>query len=326
VSSSPQDFTNRHFPWDGKTAHTGFLPGRRGPTIKEWCISFLLFIITTLSVTIAGLFYTFGYIGFLDSILIIVNRPELILKGLQYSIPLIAILLAHEAGHFLACRFYKLQCTPPYFIPVPISITGTLGAFIKIKAPFRDKRTLFDVGLAGPLFGFIVTLPVLYIGISLSQIVPKDLYPSGMLLFGEPLIFRMIGAAVLNYDPATHDMLAHPTAMAGWFGLFITSLNLLPVWQLDGGHLAYAVFGPNLQRKITILVVVLLMLLGFLNLPTPSYLIFGLLLFVLGYRHRFHHPSTFKDWEKLDSGRVLLAITALIILVLCFIPVPVFVT
>jgi len=319
VPSSPRDFSTRHFPWDEEA----ITASRQGPTFKEWCISFLLFALTTLSVSLAGFFYVFGSIDFLDSVRLAALRPQLLLQGLKYSIPLISILLAHESGHFLACRYYGLRCTPPYFIPVPFPITGTLGAFIKIKTPFRNKNALFDVGIAGPIFGFVVTLPVLFIGICLSRVVPKGLPSPGVPIFGEPVVLQMIAATVLGYDPAIHDLMAHPTLMAGWFGLLVTSLNLLPVWQLDGGHIAYAVFGPKTQKNITLFSIAALMISGILNWPTPSYLVFGVLLCILGYRQRFYHPSTLHDWEKLSSGRIWLAFAALVILAVCFMPVPV---
>ena len=181
---------------------------------------------------------------------------------------------------------------------------------------------LFDVGVAGPLAGFIITIPVLWIGISLSRLVPRGLFGSG-LIFGEPPIFRLIGALTIGYNPARHDMLVHPTAMAGWFGLLVTCLNLFPIWQLDGGHLAYALFGTKMQRKITISALVLLMLIGLYGWPTPSYLFFAILIFLLGYRHKFFHPVTVRDWEPLGPGRTVLAFIALMILIICFTPVPI---
>ena len=319
MPSSIRDLPVRHFPWDEEA----ITPPNQGPSFKEWFISFILFALTILTVSLAGFFYLFGSVDFLYSVRMAAHRPELLLQGMKYSIPLILILVAHESGHFLACRFYNLRCTPPYFIPVPFPMTGTLGAFIKIKAPFRDKNALFDVGIAGPVLGFIVTLPVLLLGISLSRVVPKGFPSPGVPIFGEPAILRLMASLILEYDPASQDLLAHPTLMAGWFGLLVTSLNLLPVWQLDGGHVAYAVFGPKIQKRITLFSIALLVVLGLLQWPTPSYLVFGVLICFLGYRQRFHHPSTLRDWERLSSGRKGLAVLALIILIVSFMPVPV---
>ena len=297
--------------------------GKSVPSWREWALSALLLVITFLCVSYAGLFYVTGDFEFLHSIWLSFSYPNLILDGFQFSIPFIAILLAHELGHYFACRYYGIRCTPPYFIPAPISIAGTLGAFIKIKSPFIHKRALFDVGFAGPLAGFIFALPVLWIGISISRIVPKNLPGSGDILFGEPSIFRLIAMLTLSYDPTRYEIEAHPVAMAGWFGLLITSLNLLPIWQLDGGHIAYAVFGANFQKKISLFVLPLLMLVGISGWPAPSYFIFGLLVFVLGYRYRFYHPATLSDWKPLGYSRSVLAFLALMILVLCFTPFPV---
>jgi membrane-associated protease RseP (regulator of RpoE activity) len=319
VPSSSGDLSAEHRLWNEEAV----VASQRGPTSREWCISFLLLAATILTTSLAGFFYVFGTIGFLDSVRMAALKPELLLQGMKYSVPLVAILLAHEAGHFLACHHYSLRCTPPYFIPVPFPLTGTLGAFIKIKSPFRDKNALFDVGIAGPLLGFAVTLPILFYGLHLSRVVPREILSPGIPVFGEPAILRLIAAAVLGYDPSVHDLMAHPSVMAGWFGLLVTSLNLLPVWQLDGGHIAYAVFGPRVQKRITLISIGALLLSGLLHWPTPSYLVFGILLLILGYRQKFFHPSTLHEWRNLSPGRLCLAFVAFIILAACFIPVPV---
>ena len=293
------------------------------PTWQQWMLSAILFCVTIFSTTFAGMFYVLGDFGFLASTRLAILQPSLLLHGLSFSIPLIMILLAHEMGHFLACRYYGIRCTPPYFIPAPISIAGTLGAFIKIKSPFRHKRALFDIGIAGPLAGFVFLLPALWIGISLSRIVPKGSIAPGALYFGEPLIFRLFGRLALDYSPASQDMIAHPIAMAGWIGLLATSLNLLPIWQLDGGHIAYAMFGGTIQKKITVITAVSLVLLSFLGWPTPSYLLFGLLLLFLGARVRFYHPATLLDDDELGPGRMFWGLIAGLILILSFIPVPI---
>ncbi len=219
-----------------------------------------------------------------------------------------------------------MRCTPPYFLPAPFPIAGTFGAFIKIKSQFLSKRALFDVGIAGPLAGFVLVLPALWIGISMSTLVPKTPYPHGQPVFGEPLILRFLGALLLGYSPDRHDIIAHPIAMAAWVGLLATSLNLLPIWQLDGGHIAYAVLGRSLHQKLSIVSVVGLIMISFLGWPTPSYLLLGVLLLFMGARMRFYHPPTMLDEAKLGSARLLLALVALLILTLSFIPVPVSLT
>jgi membrane-associated protease RseP (regulator of RpoE activity) len=296
-----------------------------GPPLHEWAVAAILFCVTIISTSFAGLFYVAGDVGFFTALRASISRPGLILQGLPFSVPLITILLAHELGHFFACRYYGMRCTPPFFIPAPISIAGTLGAFIKIKSQFRHNRALFDIGIAGPLAGFAFALPALWIGIRLSKLIPKGAFVQGGLSFGEPLIFRLIGRIVLGYSPGAQDMSAHPIAMAAWVGLLATSLNLLPIWQLDGGHLAYAIFGRSRQKKISIASVAGLILLSFLGWPTPSYLLFGLLLLIIGARLRFYHPPTLLD-EDLGPGRVFMGLLALLILVVSFTPVPITIT
>ncbi len=298
-------------------------PAVAGPTPGEWFLSAMLLLLTCITTTFAGIFYIVGDVGFFAVARLILSKPHTILQGLSFSIPLIVILLAHEIGHFWACRYYGVRCTPPYFIPAPISIAGTLGAFIKIKSPFQNRRALFDIGIAGPAAGFIFLLPVLWIGISLSTTIPKGSLGAGTLAFGEPLIFKFLGWLVIGYTPATQDMMAHPMAMAAWFGLLATSLNLLPIWQLDGGHIAYAIWGPMAQRKISITAVLALILLSFWSWPMPSYLLFSLLLLILGARVRFYHPAPISDYEALGPGRKILGIVAMLIFVLTFIPVPI---
>jgi membrane-associated protease RseP (regulator of RpoE activity) len=289
---------------------------------REWLLPVVLFAATLLTATFAGLLYVAGDAGFLTLLRIVVTKPSILVLGLPFSATLLTILLAHELGHFFACRYYGISCTPPFFIPVPIGLAGTLGAFIRIKSPFQHKRALFDVGVAGPLAGFILSLPALVAGIGMSRLIPRG-HIHGDINFGEPLIFRWIGKLVLGYSPATQDMIAHPVAMAAWFGLLATCLNLFPIWQLDGGHIAYAVLGPRLQRKISIAGTIALILVSFVGWPFPSYLLFGLILLVVGARFRFYHPPTLCDQQELDSGRLFVALLALVILLVCFTPVPI---
>jgi membrane-associated protease RseP (regulator of RpoE activity) len=264
-----------------------------------------------------------GDIGFFPTLRTFIHRPSLIVHGLPFSISVILILLAHELGHFIACRYYGMKCTPPFFIPFPISFAGTLGAFIRIKSPFRHRRALFDIGVAGPLAGFLFVLPILWMGIRHSALINKGSLPPGGLSFGEPLIFRFFGMLLLGYSTEKQDMIAHPVAMAAWFGLLATSLILLPIWQLDGGHIAYAIWGPALQKNISIVGVAALVLLSFLGWPTPSYLFFGLLLLVIGARLKFYHPPPLCEEHTLGVGRLSIAVLAWIMLIVSFIPIPV---
>jgi membrane-associated protease RseP (regulator of RpoE activity) len=292
------------------------------PWWREWIIPGLLFAATLLSTTFAGLFYSVGDAGFFETVFFAAVHPTILLHGLPFSLTLLTILLAHELGHYFACRHYRINCTPPFFIPVPISIAGTLGAFIRIKAPFQHKRALFDVGVAGPLAGFTLAVPALIAGIANSTLIPRG-HLHGTLNFGEPLLFRWIGKWVIGYSPATQDMLASPMAMAAWFGLLATCLNLFPIWQLDGGHIAYAIFGHRLQRRISVVNAAGLVAVSLVGWPIPSYLVFGLVLLIAGARFKFYHPPTLSDHEELGRGRTAIGILALVILVVCFTPVPI---
>jgi membrane-associated protease RseP (regulator of RpoE activity) len=170
-------------------------------------------------------------------------------------------------------------------------------------------------------------LPTLWIGISLSRLIPKGGFAHGQISFGEPLIFRLLGGLILGYAPDRQDMVAHPMAMAAWVGLLATSLNLLPIWQLDGGHIAYAVFGRAIQKKLSILSLGVLILISFLDWPPSiTILFFAALLLIIGARLRFFHPPTLQEEERLGPGRLLLALAALLILILTFTPAPVTIT
>lgn len=306
--------------------HSDALFAESGPGPHEWILSGVLLLLTLISTSFAGLFFLSEF-DFPTVLRAFILKPGLILLGLPFSIPLISILLAHEFGHFIACRYYGMRCTPPYFIPMPISPAGTFGAFIKIKSQFRHKRALFDIGIAGPLAGFVFILPTLWIGISLSKVVPKGGIAPGQLSFGEPLIFRLLGSIILGYSPAKQDLLAHPVAMAAWVGLLATSLNLLPVWQLDGGHVAYAVLGRSLQKKVSMAALGCLFLTSFLEWPPSiTLLFFATLLLVIGARLRFFHPPTLMEDDHLGPGRLILGLLALLVLVMSFTPVPVRIT
>jgi membrane-associated protease RseP (regulator of RpoE activity) len=324
VSSNNLQFPYEPDPsWNSEFSHKDYYFKEPGPTTRERVISFILLVLTIVTTTFAGLNYAVGNIGFFTALRLLIVKPVLFLFGISFSFPLISILLAHEFGHFFACMYYGMRCTPPYFIPMPLPLTGTLGAFIKIKSGFRNKKALFDVGIAGPIAGFIFSIPVLWIGISRSRLVPKVPSSHHALSFGEPLLFRIIGMLALGYNPQKQDMLAHPMAMAGWVGLLATSLNLLPIWQLDGGHISYAMFGKTWHKRISVIMVSVLMVLSLWGWPTPSYLLFGLLLLIVGLRMKFYHPAPLMEVEPLGLGRIVLGILALLILILSFTPVPI---
>ena len=177
---------------------------------------------------------------------------SLVFNGFWYSGTFLGILLAHELGHYLFCRRYRIDASLPYFIPLPpfVFLTGTLGAVIRIREPFRTKMELFDVGIAGPIGGLLVLLPALFFGLKLSTIVPSP--TEGLIVnLGEPLLFQWAAHFVWGSIPAGYSLNMHPVVFACWFGMFATALNLLPFGQLDGGHITYAVFGDRVSRGIS---------------------------------------------------------------------------
>jgi membrane-associated protease RseP (regulator of RpoE activity) len=309
--------------WNAGQVYPAPQVANAGPTLREWIISGVLLCITFVTTSFAGLSQRVNFDIF-TAFNFLIHRPIRILYGLPFSVPLISILLAHELGHFFACRYYGMRCTPPFFLPIPISLAGTFGAFIKIKSQFLHRRALFDIGIAGPLAGFLLILPTLWIGISFSKLVPKGTYPAGGFSFGEPLIFRLLGVLILGYSPGKQGMVYHPMAMAAWVGLLATSLNLLPIWQLDGGHISYAILGRSLQKKVSIISVTTLILMSFLEWPpSVTILVFATLLLIIGTRTRFFHPSTIFEEEHLGPGRLVLGGIAILILLVSFTPVPV---
>ena len=240
---------------------------------------------------------------------------ELLKIGLAFSIPALFILLCHEMGHYIACRIYRIPCTPPYFLPVPANF-GTFGAFIRIKAPIQSKRQLFDVGVAGPIAGFVALIPFLLYGIAKSQ--PAMQAGTGeidLLLPGHCLAIQLATRLFHGPLPAGTILNLHPTALAAWLGLFATSLNLLPLGQLDGGHILYAATG-RLQRRLALPFWLALALLGFY---WPGWLLWCVIVLVIGLRH----PRVYDENLPLDRKRRTLAWVALAIFVLSFMPVPI---
>jgi membrane-associated protease RseP (regulator of RpoE activity) len=238
--------------------------------------------------------------------------------GLAFSLPTMLILLAHELGHYLACRRYRIPATWPHFIPVPIGL-GTFGAFIRIKAAIRTKRELFDVGVAGPLAGFAMLLPVLLYGIARStQVVVEAAEPmttnTVLYLPGKSLLFMLFER--LLHGPSAGTILdLHPFALAGWVGLLVTSLNLLPFGQLDGGHILYATLG-RWQRKLALPMWGLLVLAGYFF--WPGWFLWSILVMVM----RLKHPPVRDERVPLDRTRRMVAVAALLILLLSLMPVP----
>lgn len=234
--------------------------------------------------------------------------------GLPYAAWLIAILGCHEMGHYLACRWYRIDATPPLFLPGPQFPFGTFGAFIRIRSPFPHRDALFDVGIAGPLAGFAVTIPALLFGFSHSQVVPAE-PNAAFTTLGDSLLSFLLARWVGPPTPEGMTLLLHPAAYAGWVGLFATAMNLLPVGQLDGGHVAYAV-SAQAHRKTSLAALLGVIAMGVVYLPWAFW---GLLLaLVLGVRH----PPVVDAARPLSRGRRWLALLGAVILALCFIPTP----
>ncbi|MCP4633393.1 MAG: site-2 protease family protein [candidate division Zixibacteria bacterium] len=236
-----------------------------------------------------------------------------ILDGFKYSVPLMTILVFHESGHYIASRIHKVKTSLPYFIPAP-NIFGTFGAFIKSKSPFYNRRQLLDVAAAGPIAGFILSIIAIIIGLFYSDVVKMD-DSLISISFGESLIFKFLSAIIIGTVPDGHDVMLHPIAFAGWAGLFVTMLNLIPYGQLDGGHILYALIGKK-QRLLSWLFIFGMVTLGFYWWP---WMIMAVILFILIPKH----PPTIDDNIPLDRTRRITGYICLAIFILTFTPIPV---
>jgi len=292
--------------------------------LKKYIVPLILFLLTVLSTLFAGA---------LQKGLNPLKDISNLLAGLPFSASLMAILLAHEFSHFFSSKANKVEATLPHFIPVP-SIIGTFGAFIKMKSPIVTRKALIDIGASGPLAGFLVALGVSIYGLSLSEIVTLKGTAHGLIL-GDSLIFSFLSKIIIGHVPAGKDVLLHPVAFAGWIGMFVTALNLLPIGQLDGGHIAYALLGPRIHKIVSSLLASILAITGGIKVllymdalqgPIFDYLrnnlwegwaIWAFLLFLLG----LDHPPVL-IWEPLHTSRKTIGWIALLIFVLTFTPVP----
>jgi membrane-associated protease RseP (regulator of RpoE activity) len=254
----------------------------------------------------------------LDTVVRVWSDPSLLRWGFAYALPVLAILLAHELGHFFACRHYRVDSSPPYFLPSPV-LLGTFGAFIRIRSVLRSKRELFDIGIAGPIAGFLVLLPILVFGVARSlptRIVEIPDSAEAMLLTlpGSSLLYRFLVWLFHGALPDGVLLNPHPFVFAAWVGAFATMLNLLPLAQLDGGHLLYAVAGRR-QRFLAPVLWLLLVAGGFV---WPGWFLWSAIVLWLGLRH----PPVWDETEPLDARRKWLAVFAAAIFALCFMPVP----
>lgn len=283
-------------------------PPWTAPRPRRLLVHLLLFLVTVLTTTVAGAFLAGADI---------IREPGLLYRGLPFSLSLLAILGAHEMGHYLVSRRHGLDVSLPYFLPgLPFPpLPGTFGALIRIRSPILDKRALMDVGVSGPLCGLAVAVPVLTLGLMFSRATGPLPGAGETFQLGEPLLFKLLGWLVLGATRPEDLVILHPVAFAGWLGLLITSLNLLPVGQLDGGHIVYALF-PSWHRRISIACVLILAVLGVLT--WPGWLFWAVIMTLLGLRH----PPPYCDWIPLGRGRRLLGACTLVVFLLTFMPTP----
>jgi membrane-associated protease RseP (regulator of RpoE activity) len=323
------------------------LPPSRKPTARKWLLHVALFVVTAITTTISGIVWVAGSEmdtsggapaqrgGLSDSVLLIpwyyvrgigeltwqaLTHPALLMPGLEFSAALLAILTAHEFGHYFFCRYYGVDATLPFFIPQPPGLLpGTFGAFIRMKSPVPSRRAFFDIGLAGPLAGFIVVIPIAVAGVLTLQHGNFTAGDAGGITFNDPLLFRLIARA-FRIDLASS--VVNSFYLAAWVGLLVTALNLMPVGQLDGGHGTFAAFGDFAHHwigRVAFVTMVALSVLGWLWHGSPSGFLYVVLLAVM---LRVRHPRP-EQMEPLGAARVAIGIITLIVFALCFLPFPI---
>jgi membrane-associated protease RseP (regulator of RpoE activity) len=302
-------------------------PGRRRRAAsffgkdRAW-LNILLFVLTIISLFVVGVSWSTSYkyaeeIGRNPDFVPgpgAFKDPQIIRLSLIYALVLIVILLGHEMGHYLTCRRYGLSATLPFFIPAP-TLIGTMGAFIKIRSPVTGKKQLFDIGAAGPLMSFILSVPALAVGVALSKVVPA-LPRENSILFGEPLLLKALGGALIKNAGPGQDIILHPVAFAGWVGLLVTAMNLFPLGQLDGGHVAYAILGPKSKLAAKLFLVVFVALGIFY---WAGWLIWALVILLMGLKH----PPTWDESAPIGRKRCIVGVLIVVIFVLSFIPDPI---
>ena len=275
-------------------------------------------LLTLVSTTVAGAFHWAAFTTGPDVVPPSPWSPAFWSGGLVFSLPVLAILGAHELGHYLACRYYDVDATLPWFLPAPLPLTGTLGAFIRLREPIPHARALFDIAVAGPLAGFVVAIPLLAAGVAASRVVPLPPDGGGLVL-GDPLLFQVMERLWWGHIPDRQALYVHPMGLAAWFGLLATALNLFPFGQLDGGHITYALFGRHARwfSAITLLGTVSL------AIGSLSWGAWALLMVVMTAFQGLGHPPTGDDDQPLGRVRHGLAIVAAIVFVLSFTPRPI---
>jgi membrane-associated protease RseP (regulator of RpoE activity) len=316
------------------------------PTARQWLVHIVLFLVTFFTTTICGIWMigdlsgahlnqpvpAFGGsvlalpVAYVITVARIVRfalmHPDVLADGLKFSGALLTILTAHESGHYLFCRYYGVDATLPFFIPQPpLLIPGTFGAFIRMKSPVPSRRALFDIGLAGPLAGFVVIVPVAFAAVLTLHHSPatSEAVSGGVITFNDPLLFRLIAR---GFKVDLEQSLANSYYLAAWVGALVTSLNLIPVGQLDGGHGVFAVFGKQAHYWIArgvFIAMVALSVLGWLWHGSPAWVLFVVLLAVM---LRVGHPQP-QQMEPLGLPRIIIGVVTLMVFVLCFLPFPI---
>ena len=320
------------------------------PTVRTWVNHILLLVLTFCTATIAGTLFPFGEGGpladaadpqtasqalqmivslptryavmIIDAVNDLFTRPGYLFHGLSFSISLLFILLCHEMGHYIACRLYKVDATLPFFLPTPpmIGPAGTFGAFIKILSPMPSRRAVFDIGVAGPIAGFIALIPIAIAGIAtMEPATAQQLASPSGLVFADPLFLKFLGR-LFGHDPALG--VGNAFYFAAWVGLLVTALNLIPSGQLDGGHAIFAVMGEKMHQwtgRVAFVIMAALSVLGMYLYSSPSGFLIAI---ILGVMMRIRHPSPW-DQTPLDPKRKVIAFLTFVIFVLCFVPFPI---
>jgi membrane-associated protease RseP (regulator of RpoE activity) len=276
-------------------------------------------VLTLGSTTLTGACHYLSFVSDFSRQPVTLNFATLILNGLWYSGTLLAILAAHEFGHYYLCRRYNVDATLPYFIPAPLPLTGTLGAVIRIREPFPTRAALFDIGVAGPIAGFIVLLPALFIGLALSRTAAEPPISDNLLALGEPLLFQWATTIVFGTLPDGQTVNMHPMVFAAWFGMLATALNLLPFGQLDGGHITYAALrGWSTPLSLATVAGAIAM-----TYVSSSWIFMSAMMVVMLAVFGARHPRVIREYEALGRWRYLVALLALIMLIVCFTPSPI---
>ncbi len=283
--------------------------------LKRPGLALTLLLVTLLTTTLIGTVVA----GFSFNFKQVFSNPAILLQGLPYALALMTILGIHELGHYMAAVYYKIKATLPYFIPIPFFL-GTFGAFIQMRSPIPNRKVLFDVAIAGPLAGFIITLPLLFWGLTHSEVVPISAQ-SGILNFESldprfSLLLTLLGKLAMGSELAAETAIhLHPVAVAGYIGLIVTALNLMPVGQLDGGHIVHAMYGQRTGAIVGQITRLLVLGLAFVQ---PDLLIWAI---VLLFMPATDEPAL-NDVSELDNKRDIWGLVALSILVIILLPVP----